>query len=400
MAEREADIAILGGGLAGGLIALALAERRPELDVVLVEQGASLGGNHVWSFFGPDVGSEDRWLLERLVVHGWRGYDVDFPGQQRTLPTTLYSVTSGQLDYELRQTLPPRAIMTGQRVIEAGAREVRCADGTRITAGAVIDARGARLAGELTGGWRKFAGQLLRLDAPHGLERPLLFDATVEQLDGFRFVSCTPVAEREILIEDTCYSDSSTLDREAAAKRIERYCVERGWRRSKLLGEEHGVLPIVSGGDFTAFWRASGAEAVKAGSRAGLFHPLTGYSLPLATRFAVALAERRDFSAEGLARFSSAFARDAWARAGFARKLAGAMFAITAPIDRHKAFERLYARDRGTIERFLAGRPTFGDKLAILGGLPPIPLGRMLGALTGGGDRNRLRHGSLRGETG
>ena len=37
MATREADIAIIGGGLAGGLIALALAERRPELDVLLVE---------------------------------------------------------------------------------------------------------------------------------------------------------------------------------------------------------------------------------------------------------------------------------------------------------------------------------------------------------------------------
>src|SRR5688500_16586446 len=158
MATRKTDIAILGGGLSGGLIALALAERRPELDLVLVEQDEALGGNHVWSFFGPDVGKADRWLLERLVVKGWHGYDVAFPCYDRALPTKYYSVTSERLDYELRQTLAPRAIMTGQRVVEATAREVRCADGTRIAAGAVIDARGMRLSGELTGGWQKFAG--------------------------------------------------------------------------------------------------------------------------------------------------------------------------------------------------------------------------------------------------
>ena len=112
MATREADIAIIGGGLAGGLIALGLAERRPELDVVVVEQDDKLGGNHVWSFFGPDVPRADRWLLERLVVKGWRGYDVAFPGFDRALTTTSYSVTSDRLAYELRQTLPSRAMRT------------------------------------------------------------------------------------------------------------------------------------------------------------------------------------------------------------------------------------------------------------------------------------------------
>ena len=43
------DIAIAGGGLAGGLIALALAEKQPHLDVRLIEAAADLGGNHVWS---------------------------------------------------------------------------------------------------------------------------------------------------------------------------------------------------------------------------------------------------------------------------------------------------------------------------------------------------------------
>lgn len=398
MTTRETDIAILGGGLSGGLIALALAERRPGLDVVLIEQDEALGGNHVWSFFGPDVAKTDRWLLERLVVKGWKGYDVAFPGYDRTLGTTYYSVTSQRLDHELRQTLAPRAIMAGQRVVEVTAREVRCADGTRIAAGAVIDARGMRLSGELTGGWQKFVGRMLELTKPHGLERPLVMDATVEQLDGFRFVYCLPFGEKELFVEDTYYSDSSTLDRDAIAKRIERYCADHGWQIRRVLSEEHGVLPVVSGGRFDAFWRATGTGAAKAGTRAGLFHPLTSYSLPHAARFAAALAARKDFSAPALARFSKDHARAHWADAAYPRKLAAMLFGAARPIDRYQVLERFYRLDPKLIERFYAGRSTFADKVRIVAGRPPVPVGRAIAALAGIGETNRLRHGSLRAE--
>ena len=407
MATRETDIAILGGGLAGGLIALALAERRPELDVVLVEQDEALGGNHVWSFFGPDVAPADRWLLERLVVKGWKGYDVAFPGYDRSLPSTYYSVTSERLEHELRQTLAPRAILAGQRVVEVAPRharderefEVRCADGSRIAAGAVIDARGMRLSGELTGGWQKFVGRRIALKKPHGLERPIVMDATVEQIDGFRFVYCLPFGAKELFVEDTYYSDSSTLDRDAIGKRIERYCADREWKVKSVLGEEHGVLPVVSGGKFDAFWRATGAGTAKAGTRAGLFHPLTSYSLPHAVRFAAALAARRDFSALALAKFSKDHARAAWADAAYSRKLAAMLFGAARPIDRYRVLERFYRLDRGLIERFYAGRSTFGDKVRIVAGRPPVPVGRAIAALAGMGEVNRLRHGSLRAET-
>ena len=49
------DIAIVGGGLSGGLIALALRQQRPELSVALIEAGAEPGGNHRWSWFASDL---------------------------------------------------------------------------------------------------------------------------------------------------------------------------------------------------------------------------------------------------------------------------------------------------------------------------------------------------------
>ena len=79
------DLAIVGGGLAGGLLALALRARHPDMELRLIEAGERLGGNHVWSFFGSDIAEADRWLLTPLVSHAWSGYDVAFPRHRRTL---------------------------------------------------------------------------------------------------------------------------------------------------------------------------------------------------------------------------------------------------------------------------------------------------------------------------
>src|SRR3546814_18972451 len=76
--SSRCDIAIVGGGLAGGLAALAFAAKRPDLDVRLIEAGA-VGGNHIWSFFDSDIAKRDRWLVAPLVRHHWPAYDVRFP---------------------------------------------------------------------------------------------------------------------------------------------------------------------------------------------------------------------------------------------------------------------------------------------------------------------------------
>ena len=66
-ATISCDLAIVGGGLAGGLIALAVHVRHPGADVRLIEASPRLGGNHLWSFFASDVAPADRWLVARLI---------------------------------------------------------------------------------------------------------------------------------------------------------------------------------------------------------------------------------------------------------------------------------------------------------------------------------------------
>ena len=387
MSTRPCDIAILGGGLAGGLIALALARHRPDLSLLLVEQDAHFGGNHVWSFFGSDVGKAGRDLLAGAVEAAWSGYEVRFPAFERTLGTSYYAMTSDRFDACLRAALPASAILTGARVLAADARSATLGDGTQIAARAVIDARGIRNLGHLTGGWQKFLGQRLKLSVPHGVERPIIMDATVEQLDGYRFVYVLPFAEDEVFIEDTYYSDSATIDQEALSQRIADYARRRGWTIAGLVSEEQGVLPVVSGGDFDAFWRSTGKDMARAGARAGLFHAVTSYSVPEAVRFALAVLRRADCSGEELAKFSEEYARKHWKRSHYLRQLTAMLFGAAAPVDRYKVLQRFYRLDETLVERFYAGRSTAFDKIRILSGKPPVPVLAAMRVLGGLGDK-------------
>ena len=71
MTGRRIDIAIVGGGLSGALLALALDRLHPGRRIVLIEAGERFGGNHVWSWFRRDVSRLDDWLLAPLVARRW-----------------------------------------------------------------------------------------------------------------------------------------------------------------------------------------------------------------------------------------------------------------------------------------------------------------------------------------
>lgn len=376
------DVAIVGAGLAGGLIALALAKRHPTLDVRLIDAAEQVGGNHVWSFFGADVAQADRWIVEPLVCHGWRGYDVAFPHHARTIAQTYYSIESERLDAVIRATLPPPALMLGRKALAASPTAVVLADGGRVEATGVIDARGTGDLGCLDLGWQKFVGREIACRTPHGRERPTVMDATVKQIDGYRFVYVLPFAADRIFVEDTYYSDKAELNRRDIALRLDRYAAERGWA-GETVREEAGVLPVAMGGDFDAYWRSSGRALAKAGMRAGLFHPTTGYSLPDAVRTAAAIAAGTDFSGEALHETTYGLARASWEARGFYRMLDTMLFRAAEPEERYRVLERFYRLDPRLIGRFYAGQSTMADKARILIGKPPVPVTRAVRALMG-----------------
>ena len=375
----EKRLVIAGGGLAGCLAALALQKLRPELSILLVEQGPGFGGNHIWSFFDADVAAADRWLVEPFIAKRWDGYDIAFPARARTLPTRYNSTRSELLDQLVRDRLPADCYRLEARITDLAADAVTV-DGETIEALAVIDARGPARLDALELGWQKFVGRELRLAAPHGLSRPIVMDACVDQSEGYRFVYCLPFAEDRLLIEDTYYSTDPALDSPALGERILAYAAARGWETMAIEKEETGVLPVAMGGDFDAFWPADEAVA-RIGLRGGFFHPTTGYSLPDAVRVAMLIARQSDFA--GLAATLRGEAARLWRARGFYRLLDRMLFRAAAPPERYRVLEHFYRLDPALIERFYAARSTAFDKLRIVSGRPPVPLGRALKALRG-----------------
>jgi lycopene beta-cyclase len=379
-ANGTCDLAIVGGGLAGGLTALAVAQRHPDARLLLIESGERLGGNHLWSFFDGDMSDAHRLMLIPMVTRRWtEGHEVRFPSHARTLDTPYNSIASTRFHDHILQKLGDR-VMLGAEVKAVAPDRVALSGQRSIKARVVIDARGGADLSALSCGWQKFVGQELELTEPHRLTRPMVMDATVAQRDGYRFVYVLPFDERTVFVEDTYYSDTADIDTEALRTRITDYVRKRGWRIADVKREESGALPVVMGGDFGRFWPV-GDPVGRAGTRAGLFHPTTGYSLPDAVRFAHWFAEIWPVSAEIAAPMTRAWAHAEWRRRRYYRLLDRMLFRAATDHRRRSVFEHFYRLPSDLIERFYAGQSTLGDKLRILSGKPPVPIRAAMRAL-------------------
>jgi lycopene beta-cyclase len=368
----DADLILVGGGLANGLIAWRLSMLRPGLRVLLLESGDALGGNHTWSFHGSDLTAAQQAWMAPLVAHRWLSHEVVFPQLRRRLDTPYASITSERFHHVLRQDLGS-AVQLASPVLSVAPRSVLLASGQRLNASAVIDGRGVRRSPHLALGYQKFLGRELRLAAPHGLQGPVLMDASVAQQDGYRFVYVLPLAPDVVLVEDTFYTDGDGMDADRLRHNIDAYAAARGWSVRAVLREEQGVLPIVLDGDAEAFWAEAGGVP-RSGLSAGLFHPTTGYSLPDAVRLAELLAALPDLDAAPLFAAVRGHALRRWRAQRFFRLLNRMLFKAAAPADRWRVMQRFYALPLPLVQRFYAGVPTFLDKARLLSGKPPVPL--------------------------
>lgn len=380
----EQGLIIAGGGLAGCLCALALARLRPEVPVLLIENGDRFGGNHIWSFFDSDVAAADRWLVEPLIANHWVDYEIAFPARRRTLPTGYNSIRSESLDALVRDRLRPEQYLLGTPIASLALDHVILADGRTVQAKGVIDARGfgaldPRSGAALDLGWQKFVGRELVFEAPHGLERPIVMDATVDQNDGYRFVYCLPFSRDRMFVEDTYYSSDARLDRDTVGDSIARYVDRQGWGAARIEREEAGSLPVAMGGNFGTFWPI-GAPA-RIGVVGGFFHPTTGYSLPDAVRIAMVLARLPAFDGGDLAAVLRHESLRLWRERRFYRLLNKMLFRAAAPEARYRVLEHFYRLDPDVIERFYASRSSLTDKAKMMSGKPPVPIGKALAAL-------------------
>lgn len=363
------DYALVGGGLQNGLIALALRAHQPAARIVLVERGAAPGGNHTWCFHAGDLAPAAAAWVAPLVVARWPGYDVAFPAYARALAAPYACVSSDRLAARVVAALaaPGSRLALETQALEVGADRVlvrRAGVVEELRARAVIDARGPDHGAPTACGWQKFLGQEIRVARPHGLARPMLMDARVPQADGFRFVYVLPLAADRVLVEDTSFSDGSHLDVAESRGALAAYVAARGWTIAEVVREETGVLPLP-----LRMAPPAPRPPLVAGYAGGWFHPVTGYSFPIAVRLAALIATRPPDALFGpaLDALAAAHAR----QLAYALRLNRMLFGWFAPARRYHVLERFYRLPEATVRRFYALELTGLDRARILAGRPP-----------------------------
>lgn len=368
-AASSHDLILVGGGLQNGLIALACLARKPDLDVLLVERGPRLGGNHTWSFHRETVPGAARGWFEPLIEHHWPRYQVRFPGLTKTLEQAYATCSSEHFARVVGgrlESAPNATLRLGVEVAEVGPNAIRLSDGSRIEGALVVDSRGPTSDPPVEGsGFQRFVGLEVELDRAIDAETALLMDATVEQLDAFRFVYLLPFSPTRALVEDTYFANDPSLDRELVRERVLAYIAQRGLGVRTILREEHGVLPM----PWKSASRIQRHPPLVAGYRGGWFHPATGYSVPVALRVAEHVAEHRRTDVFGAA--FDALADEQERQARFAHLLNQLLFTATRPELRWKVFRHFYELPDDLTERFYGLTLTARDKRRMFLRRPP-----------------------------
>jgi lycopene beta-cyclase len=369
-ASEPFDYVLVGGGLGNALIALAVFEAQPRARVALVEQASAVGGNHLWCFHAGDL-PESHDFVTPLVGARWPRYEVRFPELQRTLDESYAAVRSEQLAEVVQAAFrrrPDSRLVLGARASHSSAHRVQLADGSELAGRVVIESRGPEaFSAGARSGFQKFLGLELKLKRPCPLRAPLLMDALVSQQDGYRFMYVLPFEPDRVLLEDTYFSDTSELDVPRLKRGIFEYAAQNGFDIAEIVREEVGLLPLPTRPPRLA--RPAEDAPLVAGYQGGWFHPVTGYSFPVAARVAAAVAS---CDAERLrSTVWPRLLRAQRAQLRFGTLLNRLFFDAFAPEQRHHVIARFYGLSPELVRRFYALDMTPADRARIVCGRPP-----------------------------
>lgn len=299
---RHADVAVLGLGPAGRATAHRLAAHG--VGVVAIDPSPARRWTPTYAAWADELPdwlslavrrteapAPRAWAVRARVVG--RAYVVlDTPGLQDALGLEAVSTLAGT-------------------VVQAGAHEVVLANGRRVTADVVLDARGTRP--HPSRAQQTAVGMVVSRRQAEPIEGTWFMDWRRDNgtspADAPSFLYAVPLDDDQVLLEETCLAGRPALGLDELRHRLRVRLATRGVtltgderiERVRFCVEADGVTAggvaagRITAGRVTAGGVAAGRRTprrgpVRIGSRAGLMHPASGYSVALSLSLADVIA--------------------------------------------------------------------------------------------------------------
>lgn len=365
---READVVVLGGGLAG----LSLSERLAAAPgagprVVVVEARAAYRDDRTWCAWGV---APHRY--EHLVERAWSRFEVREGGRAVTVgcADAPYQMISAGVFYRHARAQLERSdrahLELGRAVIGAPERQgeawtVELDDGARLRARYVVDTRPPPTLPESIL-WQSFVGDVISVaEDVFDPETAVLMDFDEDSDDGVQFVYVLPLSARAALVETTVFGPRRLGPEDLRERQRRALEARAAGRPFDVVRSEHGVLPMgharaaAPAGDVCASLFHGGARAS------------TGYAFTRIQAWADACAAALLAGGPPIAPRP-----DPWLRRAMDEVFLRVLRAHPARGGRilRQLFERA---EPARVIRFLSDRGGLADALGVVRALPPAP---------------------------
>ena len=366
---------ILGAGLSGSLMALKLLENN-ERDFLIIDQNESLNlKTKTWSFFKNDINSDQLKFLSKMNLYVWPQYSVYFNETMKTYSSEYCTLHGEKFEKYFLSLIDEQHLLLGSETLVNEDLQVITVNQTNINYTYLIDARGEYTSENSSVGYQKFVGLEIKFNSPHQLNSPVLIDARVSQIEGFRFFYCLPFNKDTILVEDTRYDKTKSLDKELFKKEVLTYVQKNFSDRFTVSRLETGQLPLTFNNQNIS--RIS-QKTFPIGTRAGLSHPVTGYSLFLAIQSIDYLAKILIQDSEKADLLYKSYLDKKHKQLNFYRRLNFILFEVADSNEKFKLFKYCYSRPQWLIEKFYSANFSLTDKIIFFLGIPPVNVLKLL----------------------
>ncbi|MGH6652306.1 MAG: lycopene cyclase family protein [Sphingopyxis sp.] len=190
------DLAIIGGGLFGSLLGLALRAHRPDIDFALIEKEGHFGGSFLEAAIANEIPDPIRSILDPAIVKYWPACFVNYPGRSERFEDAVLLVDPRQFHLEMVDHPQASQCFAGCTIEKIAGDKIVHSGGT-LRARLIVDASDLRIQSHLEierlTRYRDF-----RLD--HDLDLPILADMSATAGD-WNFLQLFPIDEERMIVE-------------------------------------------------------------------------------------------------------------------------------------------------------------------------------------------------------